>query len=82
MLEELRAALGRPVVITSGYRCPEHNKAVGGVPRSPHMLGRAVDIENRAKLTELAKIKEIALEIGFYEVLPNAKKSYMHLACA
>ena len=45
MLEQLRANLGhRPVVITSGYRCPGHNRAVGGAPNSQHLLGNAADI--------------------------------------
>lgn len=42
-LERLRAALG-PLVIRCGYRCPEHNKAVGGAPKSAHLEGRAVDL--------------------------------------
>lgn len=32
-----------PVTITSGCRCPEHNKAVGGSKTSQHLLGRAAD---------------------------------------
>jgi uncharacterized protein YcbK (DUF882 family) len=80
MLEDLRAALGRPVVITSGYRCHAHNKAIGGAPRSLHMLGRAVDIKSQAKQTELAEIKKIAAEIGFYEILPDTGKNYIHLS--
>lgn len=36
-LEALREELGhRPVVVTSGYRCDEHNRAVGGAPHSYH----------------------------------------------
>lgn len=43
-LQELRNALGSPVKITSGYRCPEHNKVVGGEDHSYHMLGLATDV--------------------------------------
>jgi len=43
-LEVLRAALGQPIIITSGYRTPEHNAAVGGVPNSTHTKGMAADI--------------------------------------
>ena len=32
------------VIITSGYRSPEHNKKVGGVPDSQHCLGKAIDV--------------------------------------
>lgn len=45
LLEALRADLGdRPVRITSGYRCPEHNRAVGGTATSQHAAGLAADI--------------------------------------
>ena len=44
-LEVLRAALGgRPIIITSGYRTPEHNKKVGGVGGSAHLTASAADI--------------------------------------
>jgi hypothetical protein len=44
-LEEYRAlAGGRPMNIHDGYRCPEHNAAVGGVPHSEHELGAAADL--------------------------------------
>lgn len=38
LLEPLRLAANRPIIITSGYRCKELNKAVGGVSNSHHML--------------------------------------------
>lgn len=44
VLEPLRRELGRPVVITSGYRSPELNAAVGGSPNSLHLQGRAADL--------------------------------------
>ena len=43
-LQQLRTAIGRPIIINSGYRCPQRNSAVGGSPTSRHMQGRAVDI--------------------------------------
>ena len=45
ILQDLRDFLGQPVIITSAYRCPEHNKRVGGVPDSAHVRGYAVDIK-------------------------------------
>lgn len=44
-LEVVRTALGKhPVIVTSGYRSPEVNAAVGGSPTSQHMKGQAADI--------------------------------------
>lgn len=43
-IQELEKNLGRSVVITSGYRCPEHNRLVGGSRHSLHMSGLAVDL--------------------------------------
>lgn len=45
VLEPLRAALGRPIRITSGYRSDELNAATPGSSKtSAHREGRAVDI--------------------------------------
>ena len=43
-LEKIRAGLGYPLVITSGYRTRAHNKKVGGKPSSAHIHGLAADI--------------------------------------
>lgn len=44
MLERVRALLGAPVIVTSGYRGPVVNRAVGGATSSDHMQGQAADI--------------------------------------
>lgn len=44
MLERVRAFLGVPVIVSSGYRCPRLNTAVGGVTSSDHTQGHAGDI--------------------------------------
>lgn len=44
-LEDLRHHLGFPLIITSGYRCPDHNARVSSTGRTgPHTTGRAADI--------------------------------------
>tara|TARA_Y100000401_G_C8326015_1_gene228343 strand:+ start:4563 stop:4955 length:393 start_codon:yes stop_codon:yes gene_type:complete len=43
-LQWLRDYLGKPIKINSGYRCPSHNEASGGVKLSKHTLGMASDI--------------------------------------
>jgi zinc D-Ala-D-Ala carboxypeptidase len=45
ILDPLRRCFGKPIVINSGYRCKELNKAVGGVPNSWHQKGNAADIK-------------------------------------
>ena len=44
VLEKIRELVGRPVTITSGYRCPELNAKIGGSKASYHMRGWAADI--------------------------------------
>ena len=43
-LQKLRDKLQRPIRITSGYRCKEHNEKVGGATNSLHLTGQAADI--------------------------------------
>lgn len=44
-LDRARELFGSPIVITCGYRSPEHNAEIGGVPESAHTKGLAVDIK-------------------------------------
>lgn len=44
MLERIRSTLQAPVIVTSGYRGPAVNEAVGGVRSSDHTQGHAADI--------------------------------------
>jgi uncharacterized protein YcbK (DUF882 family) len=43
-LDDMRGRIGAPIIVTCGYRCPEHNAEVGGVSNSQHVLGNAADI--------------------------------------
>ena len=55
VLQPLRDYLGKPVVISSGYRSEEVNRMVGGVKGSQHLRGEAVDIhvENTEHLLKI-----------------------------
>lgn len=48
-LDRVRRASNSPLSVNSAYRCPEHNRAVGGVEGSQHTLGNAVDCSSSAK---------------------------------
>ena len=66
VLDPLREAWGAPIRVTSGYRCPELNKLVGGTSTSQHQRGEAADITigNPARNRRLlALIKRLDLPV-------------------
>ena len=65
-LQELRDACGFSLPISSGFRCSEHNKKVGGAPGSRHMYGDAADISTGG-MTSIQKLQLInhATQLGF-----------------
>lgn len=44
-LQYIRDFVRKPIKLTNAYRCPKHNKKVGGVSNSQHILGKAADIK-------------------------------------
>jgi hypothetical protein len=42
-LQKVRDILGKPIIITSGYRSPAYNKKIGGATNSQHLYGKAAD---------------------------------------
>ena len=57
-LECVRLTFQNPIIVTSGYRCPELNALVGGADNSQHMKGEAADItaSRKALNLELARL--------------------------
>lgn len=84
MLEIIRAEWGKPVTCTSGYRTESYNKKVGGVKKSQHVQGLAVDIkiEGVSARKVARRIDEMIREGR----LPNIKglgsyNSFTHIDC-
>lgn len=86
ILDPLREAWGKPVYVTSGYRSPRLNAAVGGVATSNHLKGLAADIrasgkyvidrQNNRRLYDLAK----KLSLPVKELLWEGGGSWIHIS--
>lgn len=72
VLEKVRTRFNQPVTITSGCRCVEHNKDIGGSESSQHVFGKAADIvvkniSPRAVFNFLDKYQPLRYGLGLYE---------------
>jgi len=76
VLEAIRMRCGRPVIITSGVRCPLENEAVGGVANSYHLYGKAADIYCPGLTTEelLSNIEGLGIM-----VIPYYQQGFIHI---
>ena len=87
ILQPLRDALGKPLVINSGYRSPELNEAVGGTKNSQHLRGEAADIasEDPMHLVRLIKEKKLPFDqliiySGFLHIsYSSSRNQRMHI---
>ena len=57
-LQDIRDHFGKPVTVSSAYRCATHNKNVGGATGSRHMKGQAADIDIQGDMVFGRKIFE------------------------
>ena len=57
VLDPIREDWGSPIIVSSGYRCPELNKAVGGANTSGHQYGYCADLQVKGGMK---KIRELA----------------------
>ena len=76
-LQALRDRLGKPLIVRSAYRSPEHNRNIGGAPRSKHMDGTAFDIamSNHDPVAFEAAARAVGfLGFGFYP-----RSGFIHL---
>ena len=76
-LQALRDRLGKPLIIRSAYRSPEHNRAVGGAARSTHMDGTAFDIAMGNH--DPTAFEAAAREVGFPGFGYYPRSGFMHI---
>lgn len=88
LLDPIRESWGSPLYITSGYRSPQLNKAVGGSINSDHLKGFAADLKPlngkmdifQVWLINLLKTNETAFKQLIIEKPINGIASWIHLS--
>lgn len=68
VLEPARVSFGAPIYVTSGYRCPALNAAVGGKPTSQHLRGEAADLQVQG-VRNLKRLYKVIKSHGIFDQL-------------
>ena len=83
ILDPLREAYGKPIIVTSGYRCERLNKLVKGSKTSQHRYGQAADIrtvedtkEENKKLFDLIQ----QLNLPFDQLINEYDFDWVHIS--
>ncbi len=76
-LQALRDRLGKPLIVRSAYRSPEHNRRVGGAARSKHMDGTAFDIAMSNH--DPAAFEAAARAVGFLGFGFYPRSNFIHI---
>ena len=85
LLDPIRRRYGAPIIVTSGYRCPTLNTAVGGVTNSHHIVGCAADIttgttEQNKVLYALIIEMQTAHAIRFTQLIAEEGYRWLHIS--
>ena len=82
VLDPVRDIVNTPIIITSGYRCPQVNRLVGGVDNSQHMSGCAADFHvqgyNHSMMYEVFLYIFNTLE--FDQLIYYPSKNFIHVS--
>ena len=82
ILDPLRAMIGRPIIITSGYRSKRVNELVGGSIFSQHMSGKAADIHVQGYTPEQMDMvyRTIQMYYDFDQLILYPYKNIIHIS--
>ena len=83
VLDPLREAYGKPIIVTSGYRCERLNRAVGGAASSQHVKGEAADIRSvQDTPEENKKLYDLIVKLGlpFDQLINEYGYDWVHVS--
>lgn len=83
VLDPLREAYGKPIIVTSGYRCDRLNKVVGGSNKSQHKFGQAADIRTvEDTVEENKKLYDLIIELNlpFDQLIDEHNFDWVHVS--
>lgn len=84
VLDPLREEYGKPILISSGYRCRGLNKLIGGSSTSQHCKGEAADLVVDEGKDGLLRLMEIILENGMMVdqciIERSGKSTWLHVS--
>lgn len=83
VLDPLRKLWGKPIIVTSGFRCAKLNRLVGGVAKSQHTKGQAADIRTVENTTMANKqLFDVAMRSGlpFDQLIDEYGYNWIHIS--
>ena len=82
VLDPLRSMIGRPIIITSGYRNQQLNELVGGSKTSQHLSGKAADIHVQGYTPQQMDMvyRTIQMYYDFDQLIFYPSKNIIHIS--
>lgn len=83
ILDPLREAYGKPIIITSGFRGKELNDVIGGAKNSQHTTGEAADIrtiEDTPKENKKLYDLILKLKLPFDQLIDEYNFNWVHVS--
>lgn len=87
ILQPIREIYGKPIIVSSGYRCNQLNTAIGGSPTSEHRYGMAADIhsisdtrEDNKELWDIIRKYLKDNNVGFGQLINEFDYNWIHIS--
>lgn len=80
VLDPLREWYGKPLAVSSGFRCPALNKAVKGSATSQHMSGQAADIDTGDRGQNKLLFEHVRKNLPFDQLIDESNFAWVHVS--